>query len=402
MKNHPASRTLSLHKLILNGNKPKAIKNLSILMFFCLCLFLNVENVRAQKPVVTVTKFRDSAFGATWSRYDSTLVAYNAMQSNGYFGIYVANINAANQRLNERCLTCNNASLPGKNMGAPDFQPTGKYMVFIAEKANHPGKSGNSVPGIGTYSDLWVITMDGKKAYKLTNTPNSTDSASGIIFSFFSPNGKKISWTEMTGKVKVFNGKRQFGTWVIKTADFIDDSIKGPHLANIKTIRPGGVDAFNEAYGWSPDGSKIIFASCFNQFWVWDDQIYTMDTLGGNITQLTSTAKNYPYNEHAFYTPDGKNIVWMTNREAKKGNSEGGDDWWIMNSDSTNQRRLTYFNDPTCPYWTGTTHINGHGCFSPGGKRFIGDVGESKPIQLNPKAYGSIYIINLIDIHSGK
>ena len=127
-----------------------------------------------------------------------------------------------------------------------------------------------------------------------------------------------------------------------------------------------------------------------------------MDTLGGNITQLTSTAKNYPYNEHAFYTPDGKNIVWMTNREAKKGNSEGGDDWWIMNSDSTNQRRLTYFNDPTCPYWTGTTHINGHGSFSPGGKRFIGDVGESKPIQLNPKAYGSIYIINLIDIHSGK
>jgi hypothetical protein len=71
-----------------------------------------------------------------------------------------------------------------------------------------------------------------------------------------------------------------------------------------------------------------------------------------------------------------------------------------MNSDSTDQRRLTYFNDPASPYWTGTTHILCHGSFSPDGKRIIGDVGEKLPIQLKSNAYGSIYVINLIDLHS--
>jgi Tol biopolymer transport system component len=360
-----------------------------------LCTLMPLQSAFAQKPNITVTKFRDSAFASAWSRNDSTLVAYNAMQPNGYFGIYTAHVSADNKRVGEQCITCGNTALPGKNIGDPDFQPTGKYILFIAEKAQHPGSSANSVPGIGTYSDVWAMTLEGKKATRLTNTPNSRDSASGVIFSFFSPNGKKIMWTEMVGKVRVFRGRKQFGSWVIKTADFIDDSLKGPHLANIKVYQPGGVAAFNEAYGWSPDGSQIIFASCYNQFWVWDDQIYTMDTLGGNIKQLTSTEKNYPYNEHAFYTPDGKKIVWMTNREAKKGSSQGGDDWWMMNADSTNQHRLTYFNDTASPYWTGATHINGHGSFSPDGKRFIGDVGESKPIQLDADAYGSVYIINL-------
>ena len=371
----------------------------AISSLFYLCFLLQVTIIHAQKPEISVTLFRDSAFGAVWSRHDSNLVAYNAMQPNGYFGIYLANINSANHRINERCLTCDNPSLPGKNKGAPDFQSTGKYIVFIAEKANHPGSSANSVPGIGTYSDIWVLTLDGKKATQLTHTPNSRDSASGIIFSIFSPDGKKLSWTEMIGKVNIWKGRQQFGSWVIKTANFIDDSIRGPYLANIKVYQPGGVPAFNEGYGWSPDGSKLIFASCFNQFWVWDDQIYTMDILGSNIRQLTSTSNSYPYNEHAFYSPDGKNIVWMTNRDAHKGSSKGGDDWWIMNSNSTNQRRLTYFNDPVSPYWTGSTHILGHGSFSPNGKRIIGDIGESKPIQVNPTAYGSIYVINLIDLH---
>jgi Tol biopolymer transport system component len=239
------------------------------------------------------------------------------------------------------------------------------------------------------------MTMDGKKAYQLTNTSDQPHTASGVLFPFFSSNGKKLSWTEMTDTANIYNGKQNFGYWVIKTANFRDDDINGPSLANIKVLQPGGVPAFNEAYGWSPDGSKILFASCYNQFWVWDDQIYTMDTTGNNIKQMSSTFKNYPYCEHASYSPDGKYIIWMTNRDCKTGSSKGGDDWWIMNSDSTQQQRLTYFNDTLSSYWTGNTHICCHGSFSPDGKRFLGDVGGSLPLQLDPKQVGSIYVINL-------
>ncbi|HTA28654.1 MAG TPA: T9SS type A sorting domain-containing protein, partial [Bacteroidia bacterium] len=187
-----------------------------------------------------------------------------------------------------------------------------------------------------------------------------------------------------------------FGYWVVKIAPFIDDTINGPHLDsnNIRTITPGGVQAFNESYGWSPDGSRLLFASCYNQFWPLDDQIYTMDTLGNNIKQMTSTAHSYPYTEHAFYNTTGTQILWMTNLDNMVGSSKGGDDWWIMNSDTTHQERLTYFNDTLCSYYTGSTHINGHGSFSPNGNKFIGDVGGSAAVQTNPAAsIGANYII---------
>ncbi len=294
---------------------------------------------------------RDSAFGSVWDTYDTTLVAYNALQSNGYFAVYFAHVTANNQLINETCFSCGNGQLPGKNVGAPVFQPGGKYVAVVAEKASHPGSSGNSVPGVGIFCDVWVLTRDGQKAWQLTNEPD-TGSASGVIFPFFSPDGKEFSWTEMSAPVNLGNGKQYFGYWVVKIADFTDDSIAGPSLTNVRTLQPGGTPAFNEAYGWSPDGSKILFASDYDQFWVWDDQIYTMDTNGNNINQLTACCD---YNEHGFYSPNGQYIVWMTNTGTNTGTTLGGDDWFIMHADSTDKQRFTFFNDTTSAFWNGST-----------------------------------------------
>ena len=117
---------------------------------------------------------------------------------------------------------------------------------------------------------------------------------------------------------------------------------------------------------------------------------------------MSSTAHNYPYCEHAFYSTDGKHIVWMTNEDCDTGSSVGGDDWWIMDSDTTHQQRLTYFNDTTSSYWTGSVHINCHGSFSPNSTKFIGDVTGSKPVQTDPAAsIGAIYIITLNYLFTG-
>jgi hypothetical protein len=119
--------------------------------------------------------------------------------------------------------------------------------------------------------------------------------------------------------------------------------------------------------------------------------------MGNNIEQMTSTAHSYPYCEHAFYSTDSKKIVWMTdlNVDAVHNTGGGGDDWFIMNSDTTDQVRLTYFNDSLSPYWTGTVHVNGHGSYSPDGIKFLGDVGGSEPVQINAaKSIGANYIIS--------
>ena len=69
-----------------------------------------------------------------------------------------------------------------------------------------------------------------------------------------------------------------------------------------------------------------------------------------------------------------------------------------MNSDGSNQRRLTYFNDSTSTYWTGASHILGHGCYNTTGNRIIADVGGNQPIQTDPSQIGQVYLINLNEI----
>lgn len=360
-----------------------------------LFVLATVKWLDAQRPDISVTLFRDSALASTWCPYNPSLVAYNLLQGNGYYGIYLANVGPGNTFQNERCFSCGDTALPGKNTAQPIFSPNGKYLMFSAEKATHPGSSGNSIPGIGQYNDLYVVTMDGQKTYRIIDMPDT--GLSGMIETYFSPDGSEVMWDEQTAGVAL-NGRQEFGYWVVKIAPFIDDSIRGPHIdsTRIRVLQPGDTTAFNEPYGWSPDGSKVIFASDYNQFWVLDDQIYTMDTLGNNLKQMSSTAHNYPYCEHAFYSYDGKYIVWMTNEDCDTGSSVGGDDWWIMDSDASNQMRLTYFNDTTSPYWTGSTHINCHGSFNPTSYQFIGDVTGSEPVQLDPaKSIGGIYIITL-------
>ena len=362
-------------------------------------LFLFTQTGYTQRPNIAVTKFRDSALAGAWCQYDSTLVAYDLYRPNGYYQIYLAHVGPGNSFAGEYCYSCLNAALPGKNYGQASFQPTGKYMLFTAEMAHHAGNSNNSIPGIGTYNNLWVMTMDGSKAYQLSNMPSTGLSA--IIEPYFNPKGNEIMWCQMIDSVNVGVGKQEFGYWAIKTAPFIDDPINGPRIdsTHIKTFLPGGSPSFNEPYGWSPDGSKILFASDYNQFWVWDDQIYTMDTNGNNMEQISSTAHSYPYCEHAFYSTNGEHIVWMTDLDANVGSSVGGDDWFIMNSDTTDQERLTYFNDTTSSYWTGNIHVNGHGSYAPDNLKFIGDVGGSKPAQINfDSSIGAVYIITTASV----
>jgi hypothetical protein len=158
--------------------------------------------------------------------------------------------------------------------------------------------------------------------------------------------------------------KQHFGYWAINIADFVEGQ-DGPKLQNVRAYEPGG-RAFYETYGFSRDGRHVLFCSSMNQRSAWDQQIYTIELGSGNIRQLT----NKDYNEHAFETPDGRTIVWMTNRQSTR----GGTDWWTMDADGSNQRRLTYFNEPGSRDDMGKPVWAGLGSFSPDGRRFIGDI----------------------------
>lgn len=73
----------------------------------------------------------------------------------------------------------------------------------------------------------------------------------------------------------------------------------------------------------SPDGKTVIFDSL--------GDIYSMPITGGEATALTS---GIPWNFQPTYSPDGKKIAFISDRN-------GADNIWVMNADGTNPHEVT-------------------------------------------------------------
>lgn len=144
--------------------------------------------------------------------------------------------------------------VPQKHNGNPAWYPEGKYIIFTAEKEEVPKKFDRwAIPGTGVNCDLWLMTSNGERFYQLTDLPLVLDDeAKGTIHPQFSPNGRKLLWTERVGSGGAW------GKWVLRVADFIDEE-DNPHLTNIKTYQPGKQSVFYESHAFSKNGQKIAW-----------------------------------------------------------------------------------------------------------------------------------------------
>lgn len=359
-------------KIQLNFLAPR----ISLFAVFIFCF----SHLSAQE--VAVRLFRSQGEGVTWSP-NGKRVMYDMKGSapEHYYEVHVADSNGEH----DTCLSCLCPDLPHKETGSPNWRPDGKYVLLVAEKAEHPGGHVLAIPGFGGFTDIWVMTANGKHAWKVLATNNDKDD--GIIMPHFSHDGKKVVWVERKQYPHIFRKREFFGFWVIKTADFVVDS-GVPKFQNIKTFEPRG-SAFYETYGFSPDGKRIIFCSNWDVRYWWLSRIYTIDAeTGGDLRELTEN----DYNEHACFFNDGKWIIWMSNSCATR----QGTDWWIMHPDGTMKQRLTYFNEPAFPAYNGHKKWCGLVSFSPDDKKFIGGVQYSLL-----KQEGSIYMMDFLPCDSG-
>lgn len=305
-----------------------------------------------------VTTWRDPGLDVAWDKSGSNRIAYSVKGGDGYYDIHFANPDGSS----DTCLTCNHPALPNKHIANMYWHPNGQWLTAVVEKATHPGSSTDALPGFGAYCDIWLISADAQRAFKLVDLPNDYDH--GVIAPRISPNGKYLVWTDRKKAPNPINTFETAGLWTIKLADFafVNDT---PVVSNIRTFEPAG-SAFYECYGFSPDNSKLIFCSNINKPSFWDENIYTIDTTGNNLTALTDKG----YNEHAVYNPAGNKIVWMSNTDSDK----GGTDWWMMDADGSNRKRLTYFNSYNNPQTQPSAVWAGLVDFAPDGTRFIGGV----------------------------
>jgi Tol biopolymer transport system component len=346
----------------------KKIVALSTFLMFTLlfigCVPTKPQNEASQPDMLKkVTIIEESGGRVSWSP-DGQWIAFDQKDDEGYYDVYIMRPD----KTEKRCLTCNKGEfLPQKHNGTPEFHPSGNYIVFTAEKQDHKGNSNYSRPGQGLYNDIWLMTVDGKKFWKIIDLPN--DNNYGTVHPHFSEDGNKISWSEMYEKiVNVFNPKKLLGSWKLKSANF-SLAANEPKLTDITEHQPN-IQAFYENHGYSKDGSKLLFSGSHEARWPLDNSLYTIELSTGNIVKLSGVDYNdRSYDEHAQYTPDGSKIIWGTNRD----NANKGMDYWIMNADGKGQKRLTYFNHPTKSDYLpkGTPYTACDFSFDPSGKKMV-------------------------------
>ena len=86
---------------------------------------------------------------------------------------------------------------------------------------------------------------------------------------------------------------------------------------------------------WSPDGAKIAFVSFRD--------IYTIDTTGGNLTNLTNSSL---YDMYPAWSPDGTKIAFSSG-------GFGSPKIYVMDANGNNQKQLTkFYYEDVHPAWS--------------------------------------------------
>lgn len=295
----------------------------------------------------------DQSFGTDWSPVAHKLV-FNKKVGD-HQRLFTSNPDGTDERLLE---TPN-----GKHACSPIWTPDGQYIVYSAEKKEHGRGSIDAFCGFGAYNDIWITKADGSKAWRLTDVPNDYDH--GAMIPRLSRDGAQLLWTQRTSSPNILVPAKAFGSWELALGALSFSNNGEPKLDNVKTLRPGP-EGFYEGADFTPDGRSILFTSSLATDNAWKSQLFTVEVSTGKLDQLTSS----DYNEHGRYTPDGTRILYMSSTGADL----KGTDWWLMNADGSNKKRLTYFETDGHPQSSGKALYPGTAAFDETGKWFIGDI----------------------------
>jgi hypothetical protein len=265
-------------------------------------------------------------FGQTPSFTARGNVLSNQDDRFGIEQVWRSNLNGSHLR----CLTC--GQLEGSN-GFAEERPGGGWILFHSW-ANQPEHVGG--PGVGGYgSDLYVMRENGSDPVWLTRRSDPNGGANyavpgGIPYdnyhAYWSPDGRHIAWVRTEAYPLSQGGQR----WEIMLADFVARGRGQPHLAHVRVVGPAyGV---YETQQWAPDGSGFLFTAFGprnSPFQAsppgWMHQgLYFMRVYGRGASpahpRVTRLTDDTPvYQEQAAFTPDMRDVLFMSNRNSPEG-----------------------------------------------------------------------------------
>jgi tricorn protease-like protein len=219
------------------------------------------------------------------------------------------------------------------------FAPDGKTIIFQAEEKD----SGNP------FYQIFTLDLATGRTHRVSPGVGKT------TCSFFSPDGKKIIFasshedpeakSRYAAEYQLRDEERKAGKRRRYQWDF------DPHMAIYEADPDGShlkrlseAKGYNAEGSYSPDGKQIVF--CSNRGDAENLELYIMDRDGQNVRQLTHAPKCY--NGGPFFSPDGKRVIFRSDRK-KKDHLQ----LYVINVDGTGERALT--DDLNwvqwCPYW---------------------------------------------------
>src|SRR5215212_10017002 len=193
----------------------------------------------------------------SWSP-DGKKIAFIRSDVAGFSDIYVINADGTG----ETKLTTTLEELD-VHVGTPLWSPDGKKIAFErnAEKVTDTDTSVPASAPVEEMSGIYVMNADGTDLHKLPNTSGSSYSPA------WSPDGKKIAFTEISGHYDDIYVMNADGTGQTNLTN-------SPHT---NEGRPA----------WSPDGEKIAFEVGGGT----GSDIYVMNSDGTGRTRLTDTGE---------------------------------------------------------------------------------------------------------------
>jgi WD40-like Beta Propeller Repeat len=324
---------------------------------------------RATGTKIDSEPFMRNAWGSHWN-LAANRVAYMQPNANGYYRIFTVSPNGGTPQ----AITEGQPGLPpDRHQGLLSWHPSGRYLLFAAEKPEFSGTTQfgdpdyEAMPGFGQHNDLWLITADGRRSWQLTHEPDTKDQ--GIAIPSFSPDGKHIAWTSREP------GDRH----VLKVADFVETP--EPHIENIRTFQPGGGN-FYESGSFTSDSKGLTYTGDQDSHNFLFSQIYILDLATGKATRLTH---GNDFNELPVVvsTPTGDWIVYMSSKGVDRFPSQSklavGTDWYAMRTDGSGAKRLSSMNvnRKENPENAGYTQVACTVAVGPSGDLALGDVLDS-------------------------
>jgi Tol biopolymer transport system component len=217
------------------------------------------------------------------------------------------------------------------------FSPDMKQIIFQAEEKDR----GNP------FYQIFVMDLETGRYRRVSPGVGKTTCA------YFRPDGKKIIFasTHLDPEARKQyaqefqqrdedrrSGRRRPYKWDFDS--YMDIFEANPDGTGLKRLTD--TQGYDAEGSYSPDGKQIVF--CSNRDG--NLELYIMDADGKNVRQLTHAPKCY--NGGPFFSPDGRRVIFRSDR-SKQDHLQ----LYVINADGTGERALTSDLNWVCwgPYW---------------------------------------------------